>query len=339
MKEKILYLIGAGASCISLPLARTLFDEDNKIKIPGLAQELRTFDLSEFYKDYRVDDLYEIIPKIKSRWIKIADNADAFGDVDTYAKYLYIMYPGGDEFQELKQGISEYFALKQIVFGAQDNRYLPWLVSIMNNKIFPENVKVLTWNYDYQIELAYSQISPIEDANYSGTGFSHSPSLLSSFPNLDYTFQDYDRLSLMHLNGIAGYIKPKNVYLASIFQKKYITSRDQRLSFFKEHPDNPQINFAWENNQFHPQLMKHVINMIKGTTKLVVIGYSFPFFNREIDKQIFKELKSNLSFNKIYYQDPFLKGDQLVSQFNLDKKVIKIVHIAQTNNFHIPFEY
>lgn len=77
--------------------------------------------------------------------------------------------------------------------------------------------------------------------------------------------------------------------------------------------------------------------MVSGTTILVVIGYSFPFFNREVDKQIFNEL-NNRVLKKIYFQDPVLNGKQLISQFGLSDN-LKIEHIERTENFHIPFEY
>ncbi|MEI9954873.1 MAG: hypothetical protein WDM90_00825 [Ferruginibacter sp.] len=78
--------------------------------------------------------------------------------------------------------------------------------------------------------------------------------------------------------------------------------------------------------------------MIDGTTIIVIIGYSFPFFNREIDKIIFGNLMSPGPIKKIYYQDPVLTGEQLRAQFLLNPD-IPIVHIKEVENFHVPFEY
>jgi hypothetical protein len=77
---------------------------------------------------------------------------------------LSIYHP---EIQQLKLTISKYFAIKQMVKNARDNRYLPWLVSIMNRRIFPDNVKIISWNYDFQVELAMGQIGQLEDINYA----------------------------------------------------------------------------------------------------------------------------------------------------------------------------
>ena len=340
MAEKILYMLGAGASANGLPLAKNIYYDNGEIRKLGLVEEIKTFDVKSWFLDYNLDsNLSKLVETIKTRLVSIAENAEKFGDVDTYAKYLHIMNTRGDDFQKVKQGLSEYFALKQILLNERDIRYLPWLVSIMEKKIFPENLKILNWNYDFQVELAFSEFGFSEDVDHSGNGFSHSGFLLNYYPNLDPTFQDYHMLSLIHLNGVAGFIKQNGLYTASIFQSKYFNEKNRALAFFGEHNNNPQINFAWEKGEYHSPLMKHVVKMIQDTTILVVIGYSFPFFNREIDKQIFEHLKLGQTLKKIYYQDPVLTGEQLVSQFNIDKKEIEIVHISQTNNFHIPFEY
>ena len=75
-----------------------------------------------------------------------------------------------------------------------------------------------------------------------------------------------------------------------------------------------------------------------GTIIMVVIGYSFPFFNREVDKQVLNALKQQPSFRKIYFQNPVLSGEQLKAQFELDD-TIGIVHVKDVDNFYIPFEF
>ena len=49
------------------------------------------------------------------------------------------------------------------------------------------------------------------------------------------------------------------------------------------------LTFAWEsqNHQRFSNSLELSKEIIKGSEILVVIGYSFPFFNREIDKEIF----------------------------------------------------
>jgi len=50
------------------------------------------------------------------------------------------------------------------------------------------------------------------------------------------------------------------------------------------------LHFAWEQDYFNNQSAKLFSN-IADTKVLVVIGYSFPFFNREIDREIFRRME------------------------------------------------
>jgi hypothetical protein len=124
----------------------------------------------------------------------------------------------------------------------------------------------------------------------------------------------------------------------------------------------PLITFAWEKDS---ETKKSLINsyeiakeIIKDTTILVIIGYSFPFYNREVDNMIFDVLKPSLK--KIYYQDPEIDGEFLRSRYNLpsatkpntDKisnpnvahifrgitPTLTIEHIENTDQFYIPVE-
>ncbi|PSR03910.1 MAG: hypothetical protein BRD50_04955 [Bacteroidetes bacterium SW_11_45_7] len=68
---------------------------------------------------------------------------------------------------------------------------------------------------------------------------------------------------------------------------------------------------------------------VRNNEILILIGYSFPFFNRKVDREIFNELKSSGVFKKIYFQDLNNSGEFLRSQFDLSKD-IKIEHINNT---------
>jgi hypothetical protein len=103
------------------------------------------------------------------------------------------------------------------------------------------------------------------------------------------------------------------------------------------------ISFAWEDedssnkNIFINQRITIAREIAAKTEILVVVGYSFPFFNRKIDQEIFKSMKDTLQ--KIYFQDPVNDGNQLRIQFDLSEKASSnIEHISQVDNYHIPYE-
>ena len=62
------------------------------------------------------------------------------------------------------------------------------------------------------------------------------------------------------------------------------------------------MSFAWEHQTESP-FFNHLKAAVKNTEILVVIGYSFPFFNRDIDKLILKEFMGS-SLKKVYFQAP-----------------------------------
>ena len=82
--------------------------------------------------------------------------------------------------------------------------------------------------------------------------------------------------------------------LTNIYHKFYLKNNELKDNF-KNH-----LSFAWEhdtNSSFYKQLK----NAVSDTEILVVIGYSFPFFNRKIDKLILEDFMGN-SLRKVYFQ-------------------------------------
>jgi hypothetical protein len=61
------------------------------------------------------------------------------------------------------------------------------------------------------------------------------------------------------------------------------------------------LELSWEHNR-NSGYYKALKKSIDSTEILVVIGYSFPFFNREIDRLLLKESMPNLK--KVYFQAP-----------------------------------
>lgn len=71
-------------------------------------------------------------------------------------------------------------------------------------------------------------------------------------------------------------------------------------SMLMEQP-NPQLSlsFAWEAG--HSDFLRAVTSDIAETEILVIIGYSFPFFNRGVDRLILGALNK---LKKVYIQSP-----------------------------------
>lgn len=347
MSEKILYLLGAGASAQALPIVKD--SPDGKIK--GMAKAM--IEMAEFMKGQTFEnDSKPFIDEFILHLHELANESENFTTIDTYAKHLYLT--DGAELEKLKVSLSLFFCVEQIYFKKLDKRYLIFLTTILDRLIFPDNIKILTWNYDFQMELTGYRYWPEEIHHNNHTGVTVSRgSMFSYFPpagNVFSAFADnanYDEFQILHLNGIAGIYNFVNSYLnGNIFIKTDTEAADCLQQIVKHflHQGKDKIHllqFAWEqgNTNASEHMRKKMLfadSIASDTTILVVIGYSFPYFNRNTDKQIFDKLRESGKLKKIYFQDPYLDGSFLKNQFGLND--IEIEHIKRIDSFFVPME-
>ena len=100
--------------------------------------------------------------------------------------------------------------------------------------------------------------------------------------------------------------------------------------------DNTHLSFAFDSSEPSEKIFNRVDKIISQTDALVIIGYTFPFFNREIDRQILKNLKPNA---KIYIQDKYPK--RIIQNFKAVKADIPEEQIEpkdETDQFFLPPE-
>lgn len=331
MASKITYLLGAGASYNAHPLAKS-------------TPESRSYSqaLYSFIVDNRnifnqsiggVSDFDILFNKYKA----IAEKCIEYGTPDTYAKWLY---ENGhmENYNCLKKLISTYFSYNEHKIeildqksNRKDYRALPFLTSILENGRIAEHVKLISWNYDNQIELA-AKNSTSKVYKYL-KGFTSWPNLNNSF---DTSFSKDGSLPfLLHLNGLAGY-----KYNSSTFAEESITPFIELAATNHE----PLLSFSWEasSDEILPVFNKNRLDlakkMVANTEYVVVIGYSFPFFNRVVDKMLFKEMEH--SIKKIYYQDSSLNigPEDLINKFDLSISAEKIKMIRDVGQYYIPHE-
>lgn len=336
MKEKFLYLLGAGASAQALPIVKGPADG----KIQGLATSFKGMAIKLRNEHPHDNFSNEFVKQMNQNLLWLQQESENHGTVDTYAKYLYIRGEH-DKFNTLKITLSAYFALEQLYRNKLDPRYLAWLTRLLDLPIFPENIKILTWNYDFQMQLAASHFR--EERFHNGSVSVHSPPLIEYYPPVGkffpHTTKDFSphRFNMIHLNGIAGFFNRAG---DDAFTNVFLNKEEVRetLSNFINKPDDftHLLSFAWEKQNRISRRIEFAKALVKDVSTLIVIGYSFPFFNREIDKEILDALKETETLKTIYFQDPYLDGSFLYDQFDLDKQ-IQIKHIRSTDAFHIPF--
>ncbi len=98
------------------------------------------------------------------------------------------------------------------------------------------------------------------------------------------------------------------------------------------------INFAWElqDNWFSKKAVEAAKAIISEASTLVIIGYSFPVFNRDIDKYIFEDNR----LEKIYIQDLAVSIEgiksRVIKTIDVDPEIIELE--TSVDQFLIPFE-
>lgn len=82
--------------------------------------------------------------------------------------------------------------------------------------------------------------------------------------------------------------------------------------------------------------MKSLSETTKDTEQIVVIGYSFPFFNRVMDREIFGGMPN---LKKVYVQDknPSAVMEAIGAVLPMGKKV-ELVPVSNCEQFYLPGE-
>ncbi|TGL97952.1 hypothetical protein [Leptospira jelokensis] len=331
---KTLYLLGAGASANAIPT------------VAKMEQSIRSWTKSfgyglaaEFVKELYFSPKPELINKFE--WL--ANGVREFGTPDIFAKSL-LLSKKMEDYRIAKATLAAYLLLEQCK-NKVDKRYFGFFSALTDinehsSKImFHNSIKIATWNYDLQIT----------EALMSLTSFTEREANLHLLKTSDLLPIPETKNKLFRLNGYAGC----EIYATDI------TSNNLSKAYFdvpieSRHPEhiqdmylnwlgnNTDINFhfAWDNSVPAKQEREALFSNIGDSEVLVIIGYSFPTFNRFIDGRIFHSLRK---LKKVYVQD-INKGsidrvNQLIKQSHyVGKESIQTKHISNIDQFYIPNE-
>jgi hypothetical protein len=220
--------------------------------------------------------------------------------IDTYAKKLFIRNDKEaiDLLHLLKATLSCYILIEQSLREA-DKRYDSFFASLLRNEpgqlpSLPKEVNIVTWNYDTQLEKSYREFC--QDPSFVYEGITR-------------------KRNIIRLNGACGVPfdeskQEKNLcyeHFSLSFLESVLKLYDNLLR--KAEGYRPYISFAWERREPDTRILE----TIKGTTTLVIIGYSLPYFNRDIDKIIFETMAPSLE--KIFIQAPAADHPALEERF------------------------
>lgn len=351
MKKKITYFFGAGASFHSLPLLATMSERMKLFSTYLKIAKKKNFIKHEF-TDQFIEDLDKLIRAEKEST-----------SIDAYAKYLFDQNEHL-ELLHLKAILSAYLIFEQLIKPDDfrvfldeneeneggndleemiachlDPRYRTFWGDYISNgsRKPPENVRVLSWNYDMQLEFSFSNLMQCS-LEMTQQELQVSPSKQTNVST--------DNFCTLKLNGTAGLInyygetKPKNLFDLRI-HKLNNENLDYLINLLHENYhrsfSRPVFSFAWENEREAYQTRKLAKEVIRTTDILIIVGYSFPSFNREIDRELFS---NGQNLEKIYYQAPDSEIDYLKIQLEgVNAELLdKVIPIPNLRTFFIPPE-
>lgn len=289
MVKNITYLIGAGASVGCLPVVSNFPDT-----LRSFSEQLggTTTQLQVFKKDL----------------IWLSETASKQASIDTLARQLQLS-GGKEELRNLKNLLSIFFYYNQAA-GNVDKRYDLFFASLLNDNLeMPDNINVISWNYDCQFEISYNNYTRFNDLTKNQWK-------LNIINKGEKKTQDKKGFKIFKINGTAQFMNNGFRVLLDYFQKNIKMNefnQNTAAKYFEikdDHANSSSLSFAWETSTFDTSFHE----AIKETEILVIIGYSFPYFNRKFDSRMLTSMSSTLE--KIYIQD-------LPASFPITKRKVK----------------
>jgi hypothetical protein len=337
----ISFLFGAGASCHALPIVDQIPDaieeflseiKDEKFLVSD-TEGFNFPNLKHSKRDFQ-EEMWRTL-----EWMK--DGAKNHASIDTFAKKLLIT----DQYRELiklKAGLTCFFIYLQTKNNI-DKRYDSFFAALINpsRQIYnlPDNLRVLSWNYDFQFEKAYSAYTKESNLGSNQSRLNISPSHLRE--------TEEDRFAIFKLNGTTdvhniewNIIENLHNSLNSTIDAGFMEVLVNSYAGFTRYSNKykPLLTFAWESDIISNQVLESAIKSTKDTEILVVIGYSFPFFNRDIDRKIIGEMKN---LKKVYFQAPGREAHNYIDRFQAIRNDLhhsNLIPIEDVNQFFLPHE-
>lgn len=352
--KHVVYWIGAGASAQALPVV-------NEMPAAFRSQQVWVRNLMKdrleayFFKDY-VEKLYAY-----------ALLCERFGTIDTYARSLFILKKR-EELSELKLHLALFFLLEQAVERRSyqrvqvpapdiyekkeqiDTRYMTWLAQLLDSEgLIKPCVQVLSWNYDLQLEHAVGVYRGLEDLSEV-----HDTAAFWFYPDPEQLdMGGFTRPAVIHLNGIAGQAMgsrgARALYrgLVAADPEAYI------LDLFKHYAEVRKGNaralramdrtfcFAWEENSITEKGVSFACDAMERADVLVIIGYSFPAFNRTIDMRLMHAFIPRNTVNKdkrIHFQSRSHTEASFGHIFGISQESTNIKVDSYVDQFYLPPE-
>lgn len=335
----VTYLIGAGASAgkrgRDLPNGDT---NDNRI-IEGLpcVNEIPVCLSNLIYdiKHHIVPSQYDALKEgLLEQLEKLYRMSERHATIDTYAKKLKLRKEN-NEFHKTEIMLAYFFMVEQLIHKP-DSRYDTFFANILDDQLnIPENINIISWNYDSQFEIAYREYETEKalPITFKGAEYQiNTPKIFkvngtAAFENLSDIAVLRGQMPLLENGAIDMQLSSDGVmFLLDLYKR--ISQPTKKL--------NTRLSFAFDDTT-DDTMFEKIDNVVFGTNILVIVGYTFPFFNRNIDRRILFNLRP---YAKIYIQDlnPKYVKQSLQAVLTKAQRNIPIKELERTDQFYLPPE-
>ena len=329
-KNNVTYLFGAGASAETIPIVNEF-----PAAIDSVIRKLVNIKYGDEIHQDSEFSYQEVLNELIDKFRELENETRNHMSIDTYAKKLYVLsYNKSDAYiNEYKEFKSAFACLLMLFTILKDKikigngisrdifdynkRYDAFIAGLINtSKKLPSHVNILSWNYDLEFEKGLYQYNKNDES--------------LGLKNIQYiyNFSPSDKTNELHNNYLNEFkfcklngnilfdfvskergIEPVNNLFTQILDQELKSDKIEKTLkiileyYFKQRNENileNTITFSWEKTPLIQNTHKIAKDIINKTDILIIVGYSFPFFNRIIDQQILKSFKE---FNKIYIQD------------------------------------
>lgn len=353
MSKELTYILGAGASFQSIPVVKSFssrFNEfTNFLRTSSNSVNIRMETKDAVFKE-AFEATYELYKAFKSHQ-----------SFDTYFKKLF--HTGQtDQIIKGKKILNLYFIWEHLsniskepsirqsnIFWKQatiDKRYDALIASLLKPIIGKREtycpINFISWNYDLNLLVALKNYFSPETT----IGEFHSQIKVS-----ENIWKIGDTITVLNMNGYFFCNQFEDIH--TILEKDYKIENIQHFIYQNistiellnnsKDPNSELIKFAWESisnsGSNKTDFLAEAKEKILKSNNIVVIGYTFPLYNRLIDYEYFN--RSSLLNKNIFVQDPNASEIKaaLISDFDLSEDYSpspSLKEISNCDSFFVP---
>lgn len=353
-KKELTYILGAGASYESIPVVKTFgerFDEFCSYLNNRSNPDYTLFENKELYGYYQVASnqvnffknelqaIYSFDTLFKKYFHLGKDDLIKLGKKVMHLYFLWEHLQTAMSKKPEQNGIKEIFWKQSI----KDKRYDALILGLLQpikdeSKMFCKT-NFITWNYDMNL------LESIKNYFYPNEKFDCFLKKIISKNNPN-VFNIKDEITIVNMNGyfysqvfnheVQTTDSVNNIHdygetkILELLTNNFFTSEVYDI-------DSNKIQFAWELDEKNSNKAKEIISNSKN---IVIIGYTFPLYNRLIDRVYIEEDKFRTSKQEIYIQDPDAEKiiNSLRNNFNMESQVYnsRIKTITDCDTFFVP---